>query len=258
MSVGPTPVNYALKDGIAFINLNNPPLNILNIKLMNELSAALDRASNDASARAVVVGTAIERAFSAGADVKEHLPDRAPGMLDAFTGLIEKVLFFDKPTVAAVKGACLGGGFELAIAFDFVVSGESAFFGTPEIRLGAMPPIAAVLLPRIIGVRRALRVVLLGENFPASEAERMGMLTKVVPDAEVDAEAERLARSASEISLSTIRIVKKAFWGALGSDIGDGFELVNNIYKEELLKTEDGVEGLKAFLEKRKPAWKDR
>ncbi len=251
-------IAYSVEDGIAKIYLNNPPLNILNMNLMRELGDAVDRASHDASVRAILVGTRIEKAFSAGADVKEHLPDKAPYMLDEFKKLIEKILFNEKPTVAAVKGACLGGGFELAMAFDFVVAGNSAVLGTPEIMLSSMPPIAAILMPRISGIRGALRVVLLGENITAQDAAGMGMLTKVVPDNEVDAEALKIARSAAGLSLAAVKILKKVFWAGLVMDLSEGFQHANDTYVKELIKTQDGVEGLRAFLEKRKPVWSDR
>jgi cyclohexa-1,5-dienecarbonyl-CoA hydratase len=202
----------------------------------------------------VIVLSGEGRAFSAGVDVGEHQAPRTARMLEAFHDLLETMLGDGPPVVARVHGACLGGGMEVALAADLVVAGASAKFGQPEIAVGVFPPAACLLLPAIVGERKAREIVLGGAVFGAGDALAMGLVNRVVPDAGLDAATDALAADLAAKSGVVLRLARKAL------DPGD-FRArrarVEALYLEDLMSTADAREGLAAFLEKRAAAWRD-
>jgi cyclohexa-1,5-dienecarbonyl-CoA hydratase len=236
--------------------INRPPLNILDIATLRELHAALDSALNDPEVRVVEFSGAGEKAFSAGTEIRDHVPECAPEMLREFHALVRAVIASHYPTVAVVRGHCLGGGMELALACDFILASSSARFGQPEIKVGAFPPVAAILLPKMIPEKRALEMILTGEPVTAEEAFRLGLVNRVASEAALDDEVQKfsgqlLGQSPAILALArrTARLEsRRAFEAALRE--------TERIYLEELLHTEDAVEGIHAFLEKRPPKWK--
>ena len=232
------------------ITLNAPPLNILDIELLESLRDAI--ASVKPDRHALILDAAGDKAFSAGASVLDHLGDRVVTMLDRFHDCFRMLAKLDLVTVALVRGAALGGGCELAMACDFVLASDRAQFGQPEINLGVFPPVAAYQLSRIAAPRRGLELLLTGDTIDAQTALSLGLVNAVVDDFEPW--LEKLWKQ----SASSLRFAKKAFRLAQSADFDERLAAVERLYLEELMKTSDANEGLNAFVEKRKPAWSGR
>ncbi|HEX8171537.1 MAG TPA: enoyl-CoA hydratase/isomerase family protein [Thermoanaerobaculia bacterium] len=225
------------------VTLDAPPLHILDLELLAELREVLGRITSDR--HALVVDATGDRAFSAGVSVPDHLGDLAPEMLQRFHDCIRTIAALDLVTVAVVRGLALGGGCELAFACDFVLAAPQATFGFPEIRLGVFPPVAATMLAQQTAPRKALELILTGERFDAQTALELGLVNAIVDDP-----APWLQRL-FEQSASTLRLAKKAFRLAQ-------LPAVERVYLEELMRTRDAEEGLRAFIEKRAPRWTHR
>jgi cyclohexa-1,5-dienecarbonyl-CoA hydratase len=240
----------------AWITLDRPPLNVVDIPMMNALSKAL----YDLGGRAdfIVFQGAGEKGFSAGAEVRDHTPERIRQMLSAFHGVFRQLWRSGCVTIAGVHGYCLGGGCELATYCDFVIAGESAMFGQPEIRLGCFPPVAMVTLPYLVGPRAAMHLILTGRSFSAQEALHMGLVTRVVEDEAVEREVNALLSELGSLSPLIRRRVRQELWRSIGMDFERLLDAAENLYLNELMKTDDAVEGIRAFIEKRAPVWKNR
>jgi cyclohexa-1,5-dienecarbonyl-CoA hydratase len=240
----------------AWITLDRAPLNILDIAMMESLDAALDRVLPKSDF--VIFHGAGVKAFCAGADVADHTPKRVEKMLSAFHGVFRRLAVADCLTIAAVHGYCLGGGMELATFCDFVLATESAQFGQPEIKLGCFPPVAMATLPRLIGMRAAAHLILTGHQISATEAHRLGLVTRVVPDHELAAAVETLLEEIRTLSPSVLHLTRKSLRQIHEEDFLKQLEEVERIYLSELMQTHDAQEGIRAFLEKRKPVWKGK
>jgi len=229
-------------------------VNVLNTATLNGILEALERAEADANVRLIRLD-AVGKAFSAGVDVADHVGDLIAPMMSTFTRLFETMDSITKPTVSVVQGAALGGGCELVLGTDLCFASERASFGQPEIRLAVFAPPASVLLPRLVGERRALWMLLSGETIPAVEAERIGLVNAVFPkdnlEEEVGARLERLL----ELSGSALLHAKQAVRAARGLPVSNALRSVERLYMNELMQTSDANEGLAAFMEKRNPTW---
>ncbi|MEO7971738.1 MAG: enoyl-CoA hydratase-related protein [bacterium] len=252
-------INFAIADRVARITLASPPLNVLNIAMMQEMNKALDECSQQRDLAAIVFAAAPDcRAFSAGVSVEEHAHETIFQMLDSFHAIFRSLEQISRPTLAIVNGPALGGGCELITFCDFVIASDQARFGQPEIKLGVFPPIAAVLLPRVIGDRRAREMMLTGEIIEAQEALALGLVSRVVPAAELEAEAARLLAQLRGLSALALEHAKRAIDLGQGRSLDDALKEIEDMYLHELMKTQDAVEGIKAFGEKRKAAWQHR
>lgn len=248
-------VRTTAADGIARLTLDSPPLNILSRAVLADLRGGLDALATDRSLRVLVLG-ATGKHFSAGADVGEHLPPTWQGMIPEFLQTVERLRAFPVPVVAAVRGRCLGGGFELVLGADLVVAGEGAAFGQPEIVLGVIPPAACALLPGLVGPGRAAELVFTGDPMSAAEARAAGLVARVVPDERVDHEALALAARIARHSAAALRVAKSSLrTPARRHAEAEGLAEACRRYADELMTTHDAVEGLTAFLEKRTPTW---
>ena len=258
MAVSFKNVLYDSMDGVAKICINRPPLNILNSETLVELTVALERARSDSSVFLVVISGAGDRAFSAGVDIRDHLPDTVSSTLAIFNKVFYTLRSLDKPTVAVVNGVALGGGCELAIGCDMIIASEKAQFGQPEITVGAIPPVAVVLLPKLVGPSKALELILTGDVITATEAQRIGLVTKVVSQEKLDESLQQLVDKLREKSPIVLNLTRMALKRILDVDFKKELEETTDLYLNLLMRTEDAVEGLKAFMEKRKPQWKGK
>ena len=253
------PVRYEAKDGVATITLDRPDvLNAMNNPMRAELLEIFTRLRTDEGVKVVVVTGAGERAFCAGADIREFLEPTAPThfrearkRLD-FRAEMERC---SQPIIAAIRGFALGGGLELALACDIRIAAEDAQLGLTEINLAIIPGGGGTQrLPRLVGRGKALEMILTGMRVPAAEALRIGLVERVVPVAELMPAAQTLARQIADKAPIALRYAKEAVVGGLGLPLGDGIRLENDL-ATLLRTTEDRVEGAKAFVEKRKPKW---
>ena len=242
---------------VARITLARPPLNILTIAMMEELSAAVADVARRPDV-AVLVLAAEGKAFSAGVAVEDHAGDRVRPMLAAFHGIFRQLYALECPTVAVVQGAALGGGAELATFCDVVVASETATIGQPEIKVGVFPPIAALHYPVRIGVTRTLQLLLSGRVLPATEAERIGLVDRVVPPGELEAAATEEIGTFLDRSAAIVRLAKRAVRLATADAFETRLGRLEALYLDELMRTTDAAEGLRAFVEKRAPAWAHR
>jgi len=242
------------------IRLNRPQaLNALNALLMRELSAALDAAEEDAAIHCVVI-TGSERAFAAGADIKEMATKSYADVYgeDFITRNWEKASQIRKPIVAAVAGYALGGGCELAMMCDFIIAAETAKFGQPEITIGVSPGAGGTQrLTRFIGKAKAMDMVLTGRMMDAAEAERVGLVSRVVPADKLIDEALAAAKTIGSMSLNAVMLTKEMVNAAYETPLAQGMKLERRLF-HSLFAFEDQKEGMAAFIEKRKPAFKGR
>ena len=252
-------VEQDLATRVVRVTLAAPPLNVLTTQLARDLAVAIERLGARPDHRVLVIA-AEGKAFSAGASIEEHvLPTDCEAMLEAMAGLVRALERHPRPTVALLRGACLGGGLEVALACDLIWASDRAALGSPEIKLGVLAPFAAALLPRRVGLGRALELLLTGEAIPAERALALGLLERVYPDATFEADAgAALARLASR-SGPALGTARRAVREALAAPSLDAaLDLVLSRYRAEVLPLADASEGLRAFLEKRPPAWRDR
>ncbi len=248
-------VQVSEREGIAYLTLNRPPLNILNIAMMRELIDALDAVISEPSLRAVVL-RGEGKGFSAGADITEQQGETIEPLLETFDSLILRLLQSPVPVVACVHGLALGGGFEILLCADIVVAAEDARLGAPEIKLGVFPPAAAVLLPRLVGMHRAMEMILVGELFSGLEAERLGLVNRAVPGEQLDQALELLLDKLRGLSGAALRRARRAIVESTMEPVEVALRKLQRIEIEELLPSADAQEGFRAFLEKRPPIWR--
>jgi len=254
MTIGNETIQLRLEGRTAWITLDRPPLNILDISTMQALDAVLERALSKCDF--VIFQGAGPQAFSAGAEIADHTPERVEKMLSAFHAVFRRLAAADCLTIAAVHGFCLGGGMELATFCDFVLATESAQFGQPEIKLGCFPPVAMVTLPHLIGMRAAAHLILTGQQINATEASRLGLVTSVVPDDKLAVALDSLLEELQTLSPSILQLTRKTLGGIHFAGFAKQLEEVEHVYLSELMQGHDAREGILAFLEKRAPLWR--
>jgi len=246
------------KDRTAWMTLERPPLNVLNLPMLWEFQAALDSLSGDAAIDFLVIRGGGERAFSAGVDVKDHTREKVPEMLQVVHGVIRSLLSLPQITIALVRGACLGGGCELASSCDFILASDDSFFATPEIHVGCYPPVALVRFSYQIGYHRAAEMVLTGRRISAQEAAMIGLINRAVPAMELEQALETLLEELNGKSRAVLRIALRGLRETSLRNFSADLKNSEDLYLRELMKTEDVEEGVRAFLEKRKPCWRHR
>lgn len=256
----PQNIIVTIEGAIGVITLNRPKaLNALNSELLRELVQALEGFDGNDAVRAIVI-TGSERAFAAGADIKELAELSYMDMLksNVFAKTGDRIADISKPVVAAVAGFALGGGCELAMICDFIIAADTAKFGQPEITLGIMPGMGgSQRLARFVGKSKAMDMCLTGRMMDAAEAERSGLVSRVVPAADLMAEAMKAAGKIAEQSLPILTMTKEAVNRAYETTLAEGLRFEQRQFSS-MFATEDQKEGMAAFTEKRKPAFKDK
>ncbi len=250
-------IRFQSAGGVARIILNRPPVNVLNIEMMSEINSALETAAADAGVK-VVVFRGEGKCFSAGVDVGEHSGSLAAKMIDVFHRMFRLMDKLGQPTVAVVHKSVLGGGMELASMCDMVLAKDDAKLSQPEIQVGVFPPVAAAALPRMLGSKKAFELVLTGAVIDAAEAMRIGLVNRVFTAEAFEPEAEKFIQDLAGLSGAVLRLAKKALRTGSGCPSLHGLAEIEKLYMDKLMATHDANEGIKAFLEKRKPVWEDR
>jgi len=252
---GPGRLTTSMAGSVARIELRHPPLNIIDVPMMEEFAQVLSQIESRSDISLIVFGGE-GKVFSAGVDVAAHTPDKVEEMLAKFHGVIRALVATKRVTIAAVHGHCLGGGAELAMVCDIVYTTEDAQWGFPEIKLGCYPPVACAALAALVGQKRAAELILTGRTISGKEAARIGLATDAVGDSEA-AVRERIS-NLLQFSPAALSVTKKALYAWDSIHFDKGLARAEKTYFEDLMKTSDAHEGIRAFMEKRPAKWTGR
>jgi cyclohexa-1,5-dienecarbonyl-CoA hydratase len=239
---------------LARVMLAHPPLNVIDFPMMDEMLAAFAQLEQHSEVSVVVISGG-ERGFSAGVDVAAHTPEKIPAMLQKFHGVIGALVKLPKITMAEVHGVCLGGGAELAMVCDMAYTTRDAKWGFPEITLGCYPPVACAALA---GQKRAAELVFTGRTFSGDQAAAWGLANEAHTEGELQRAIQGTLDYLLKLSPAALAVAKKAFYAWDSIHLDKGLARAEKIYLEELMQTEDVKEGIAAWMEKRKPAWRGR
>lgn len=252
-------IQYDRKGHVGVITMDRPPVNALSLSFIQDLVAAMKTAASDDGARAVIISSAIARRFSAGLDIDillgKPVEEIRPFLETLYIDLYDAQYNLGKPSIAAINGAARGGGVTIAISCDVLIAEQSASFGYPEIDIGVLPAIHFTYLPRIVGRHRAFELLFSGRNYGASEAERLGIVSKVVADGGAEAAAMELAETFASKSPDIMRRARNAFMRQNDMDYRRGISVAVEDFCS-IVTSEATQEGLRAFVEKRQPNWK--
>ncbi len=238
---------------VARITLSNPPLNVIDLSMMEELSGALSAMARQDVSTIVIEGEG--KLFSAGVGVAAHAPDKVDEMLAKFHAVIRTLVATRKVTIAAVHGYCLGGGAELALVCDMVYTTESAQWGFPEIKLGCYPPVACAALAALVGQKLAAELILTGRMIDGKEAAEIGLANRAVPADKLHAIVGETVARLRSLSPAALALAKKASYAWDSMHFDKGLARAERIYFDDLMRTDDAHEGVNAFLQKREPRW---
>ena len=241
-----------INGSVARVSLNNPPLNTIEPEMMIALRDHLTVLEQTPSVTAIVF-SGNERVFSAGMDVASLAPQTLEATLNKFHAVIRALVASSKLTIACVRRHCLAAGAELALVCDIVYAGSDAIFGFPEIKLAAFPPVAMVALSAVVGQKRAAELLFTARSLTAQEALAIGLINETADDPE--ALVTECLQRVSQLSPAALRIAKKAFYGWDAMHFEKGLMRAEEIYREYVTRSEDGKEGIRAYIEKRRPKW---
>jgi cyclohexa-1,5-dienecarbonyl-CoA hydratase len=252
-------IQFAVTDRVARVTFARPPLNILTIAMMKEIADAINRSARTPDTCAIVFAASqASGAFCAGVSIEEHKPETVFQMLDGFHSIFRTLNAVSKPVIALVGGAALGGGCELAAFADIVIATPAARFGQPEIKLGVFPPLAAFILPRVIGDKRAREMILTGELLTADVAQSLGLVNHLVAESGLEAKCEELLSAFRQMSVPGLEMARRAMVQTWGLGFDDAIKRSETLYLNELMSFRDPQEGVDAFLAKRPPKWKHK
>jgi cyclohexa-1,5-dienecarbonyl-CoA hydratase len=250
-------IKVRIEGGVARITLNRPEHNLLNEPMLRELADSIDQIGQKDGVKLIVLDSAC-KVFCGGIEVGEYTSQRVFQMLDAFHAAFAGILEIAKPVVCVVNGPAIGGGAELAAFGDMVIATPKARFAQPEISIGVFPPLASTVLPYLVGPKKALELVLTGEPVSAERALEMGLVNRLVAEADLEKAVNELVGRITGHSGPVLTMAKKAILSGMGLSLKDGLKQSMNIFLNELYRLEDSQEGLHALVEKRKPNWKNR
>jgi cyclohexa-1,5-dienecarbonyl-CoA hydratase len=246
------------RDGdVVHVLLNRPPYNVMNIAMLDEIGRALDEVDMIQETK-IVIFEGSDKSFSGGLDIADHTEEKAYQMLESFHRIFRSLVELEAVSISVVKGMALGGGCELAACCDFCFAADDAKLGQPEIKVGIFPSVAAVVYSRLVGLHKAFEIILTGRVLTAREAESIGLISRVLPVDELDGEVKRWTEFLKGFSAPVLRYTRRAVSDVVNVPFEDALRHVEEIYLNQLMSTEDAKEGVRAFLEKRKPVWKHR
>ncbi|OPY19267.1 MAG: putative enoyl-CoA hydratase echA8 [Syntrophus sp. PtaB.Bin075] len=249
---------FEKKDKVATITLNVPNSNWLTIPMMKEINEALMDVKKDPTIQLLVFDHAGDKAFCDGVDVADHVPEKVDEMIDLFHGMFRNMAAMDVTSVCLVNGRSLGGGCELMAFCDIVIASEKAKIGQPEINLAVFPPVAAAWFPKIMGLKKAMELILTGKIISAKEAEAIGLVNVVLPVEGFREAAQKFMADFTSKSRPVAMWTRRAIMAGLNLDFLQALKASEIIYMQGCMATEDANEGLASFLEKRKPVFKDK
>ena len=250
-------IKVRVEGGVARMTLNRPEHNLLNEAMLREMCDGIAFAGEHQDVKLIVIDSAC-KVFCGGIDIGEYTAQRVFQMLEAFHAAFAGMLEVGKPVICVINGPAIGGGAELAAFGDLVVASPKARFAQPEISIGVFPPLASTILPFLVGPKTALELVLTGEAVTAERALELGLVNRLVPEAQLEATVNDLVARISAHSGPVLAMAKKAILGGMGLSLRDGLKNSMDIFLNQLYKLEDSQEGLRALVEKRKPNWKNR
>lgn len=250
-------VKVQIEGAVARLTLNRPEHNLLNERMLAELAAGINTLGERNAIKLIVVDSAC-KAFCGGIELGEYTQRRVFQLLDAFHAAFAAMLDTSKPVLVVVNGPAFGGGAELAALGDLVIATPKARFAQPEIKLGVFPPLAAAVLPYILGPKQALELVLTGEVISAERARDLGLINWLVPEEELQKKMDDVIAKVTAQSGPVLTMAKKAVLASLGLPLREGVRNSMKVFLNELADLEDSQEGLRALVEKRAPQWKNR
>jgi cyclohexa-1,5-dienecarbonyl-CoA hydratase len=250
-------IKVRVEGGVARMTLNRPEHNLLNEAMLREMCDGIAFAGEHQDVKLIVIDSAC-KVFCGGIDIGEYTAQRVFQMLEAFHAAFSGMLEVGKPVICVINGPAIGGGAELAAFGDLVVASPKARFAQPEITIGVFPPLASTILPFLVGPKTALELVLTGEAVTAERALELGLVNRLVPEAQLEATVNDLVARISAHSGPVLAMAKKAILGGMGLSLREGLKNSMDIFLNQLYKLEDSQEGLRALVEKRKPNWKNR
>jgi len=250
-------VSVSIEGDAARVVLRHPPLNLLNLEILKRFEQCIESLTKEKTCRALILDTEIP-AFCAGLDPSELTREGVFLLLEQFHRTARLLFNFPRPTVVLIRGLALGAGNELAACCDFALASEKASFGQPEIKIGCIPSLAPMLLPPLIGQRRALEMILTGRFVGAREAERSGLILRVLPDDQLLKSAEELVGTFRGLSNAVIELALRSVRSARSEEWDRHVRDAESLYLNDLMELDDAVEGIRAFVEKRPPQWKNQ
>ncbi len=249
-------IRLQVDSGIARIGLARPEAaNALNLAVLKEISRTLGELDLDESVK-VVVFTGSDQAFSSGLDIAEHTDENVYQLIETFHEVIRRMMGHELVSISVVKGMALGAGCELAAICDFCFAAEGAKLGQPELKAGLFPTVAPMIYPRLVGLRRTYEMILTGRTYNAKEAEGIGLITRAVAPAQLDAEVEKWVQFLKSFSTPVLRLARRVTQKAVDLPFDEGLRHVESVYLNQLMSTEDAKEGVRALRERRQPVWK--
>jgi cyclohexa-1,5-dienecarbonyl-CoA hydratase len=253
----PKHISCKEKDGMFQIVLNRPPINAFNLEMVEELNAAIASLMYRSDIK-VITFLASGKNFCGGFSPEDFTDERSYQLIESFGRFFEQLQETGIPILSVVQGMALGAGFELVMFSDLAIAADTSKFGFPEIRIGLIPPIACNLLQKVVHQKRAAELIFTGDVIQAKEAEEYGFINKAVPEDKLQEQAGIMAGKLIQFSGPVLQAAKRAMIASQGKNLSDSLRSVEEIYLQQLLNLEDSKEGMKAFIEKRKPVWKNR
>ncbi len=254
----PTKIRVEKTEARCEIRLNNPPINKLDQELLSEITAVLEALRGDDHLKLIVLGSDIEGLFSEGMHVEDRTPEKVGGLMAAFGHLLYKLNEQEAICVCEVDGNCFGSAMELAVYCDMIVASGRSAFGHPGIKAGLFPPVAAAVYPHLIGRNRTIELLITARELTADEARTMGLINRVWPTGEFKRNAQNFFEQLEQYSAISLRLTKKAVEQALYERVPVAIRRAEDIYLNELMRSHDAMEGLKALMEEREPQWKNK